>query len=90
MNETSVTEIIAKNFKSGVSSKTNKPWAIHKYKANTGVEFTSFDDLEIGDVVRLERTDYGWSGKKPREADLKHDEIMTALREIYKLLKERS
>lgn len=86
-NEHAVTEIVQKSFKSGTSAKTGKPWVIHKYKSNE-VEFTSFDDLEIGDLVKLEQTEYGWQGSRPRKADAQHEEIMKALREIYTLLKK--
>lgn len=84
----SVTGIIEKNYKSGVSEKTGKNWSIHKYQASTGVEFTSFDDLEIGDVITLTKNDYGWQGQKPRKADTQHEEIMKALKATYAKLLE--
>ncbi len=79
-----VAEVLQKNFKSGTSAKTNKPWAIHKYRTNSDKEFTSFDDLEPGDTVKLTQNEYGWNGGRIRKADTQHDEVMKALREIYK------
>ncbi len=84
----SVTEIVAEDFKRGHSEKTGKDWSLSKYKASNGVEFSCFDKLEIGDVVHLEKNGDYWNGRKPTQADAKHDEIMKALREIYKLLKD--
>lgn len=81
--DTHVTDIVEKNFRSGVG-KNGKPWALHKYKANNGTEFSSFDDLEIGDVVKLEQNEKGyWNGSKPRKQDNQHDEVMEALRKLY-------
>lgn len=87
MKEGTVTDVVEKNFKSGTSEKTGKAWHLHKYKSGE-ITFNSFDDLEIGDVVRLEQNEYGWNGKKPTAQDKNHDEIMKALREIYALVKK--
>lgn len=80
----SVIAIIAEDFKTGHSDKTGKDWSLSKYKASNGIEFSSFDKLEIGDVIRLEKNGEYWNGAKPRKQDLQHDEVMRALRKIYK------
>ena len=85
-----VSDIVERNFKSGTSQKTGKPWAIHKYSTQDGIEFTSFDDLVTGDQIVLEKNEYGYNGRKPKQSDKQHDEIMSALRKIYIKLEELS
>lgn len=77
---------LEKNFKTG-TAKTGKPWALHKYQTNSGIEFTSFDDLEPGDTAKLTyNSEYNnWSGGRIRRADTQHDEVMAALRKLYAL-----
>jgi len=85
-----VKEILELRFKTGVSSKTGKEWAIHRILTNSGKTCNTFDDVEPGDTVKLTYNDEykSWNATKPRKADNQHDEIMKALRELYKLLKE--
>lgn len=84
----SVTEVIAEDFKSGVSEKTGKKWSLSKYKASNGIEFACFDRLEIGDVVHLEKNGEYWNGRKPKESDNQHAEVMKALKATYAKLLE--
>ncbi len=79
----SVIAALEENFKSGVSAKTGKEWSLSKYKASNGIDFSSFDKLEIGDVIRLEKNGEYWNGAKPRKQDNQHDEIMDAIRRVY-------
>lgn len=92
-----VKDIVELRFKTGMSQKTGKEWVIHKYSTNSGKEFTSFDELEPGDTVKLTKNEYGWQGGKPRKTDTQHDDVMAALRKVYaqneeiiKLLKQGS
>lgn len=84
-----VKSVVEKSFKTGVSAKTGKEWALHKYMSNSGKEFSSFDELEPGDTVKLTQNDYGWNGARPRKTDTQHDEVMAALRKIYDLLNKQ-
>lgn len=83
-----VKEIVEKNFKSGETN--GKKWALHKYRTNTDKVFTSFDELEEGDTVKLTYNDEykNWQGGKLRKADTQHDEVMKALRQIYSEVKK--
>lgn len=83
-----VKELVEKNFKSGTSQKTGKPWVLHKYLSNSGKEFSSFDELEPGDTVKLTQNEYGWNGARPRKADTQHDEVMAGIKKIISLLEK--
>lgn len=84
--EASVINIIEPNAKSGVG-KNNKPWSMARVELSNKESVFVFNPVEIGDVlVAVQNGEYiNWQKKK---ADPKHDEIMGALRAIYKAVTE--
>lgn len=88
MENEAVREVVELNFKTGVSAKTGKPWAMHRYVTNSGKEFTSFDDLQIGDAVKLTYSDEykNWNGGRIRKQDIENDAIHAKLDKILALL----
>lgn len=85
MDEATVTEILDDRAKFGTSAKTNKEWSMSRVGLNNGESTFIFNPIEIGDVVTLVvNGEYkNWQKKK---VDPKHEEIMKALREIYKAI----
>ena len=83
MQEATVTQIVDANAKSGTSAKTNKPWSMSRVGLSNGESVFIFNPIEVGDVVEaVQNGDYtNWQKKK---VDPKHEEIMKALRAIYK------
>lgn len=88
MDTIHVIGVVAEDFKTGYSEKTKKDWSLSKYKASNGVEFSCFDHLEIGDVVVLEKNGEYWNGRKPKQSDKQHEELMNALKKTYAKLLE--
>lgn len=87
MEDSTVTQILDDNAKSGTSAKTNKPWSMSRVGLANGESTFIFNPIEIGDVVEATKNgEYiNWAKKK---VDPKHDELMKALRANYKLLTE--
>lgn len=87
-----VKEITERDFRTGVSSKTNKPWAMHKAVTNQGTSFTTFDDVEPGDTVKLTYNEEykNWNGAKPRKADMVNDAISEKLDRILEILEGKA
>jgi hypothetical protein len=85
--EVTVKEIIEEVAKHGVSAKTGKDWSTAKVELSTGESAYIFNPVKAGDKVHeVQNGEYkNWVVVKP---DPKHDEIMTALRKIYELIKE--
>lgn len=81
-----VKEVVERNFKSGISPKNNKPWAMHKISLNDGRYATIFGDVEPGDTVKLEYNEQykSWQASVPRKSDEQHDKVMNKLDSIEK------
>ena len=82
MNDKSrVREIIDAEAKSGIG-KNNKPWSMSKVELENGVQTYIFNPIKAGDLVEsVQNGEFlNWQIVK---IDVKHDEIMTALRKIY-------
>ena len=84
MAEAIVTEILDDNAKSGMG-KNGKPWSMSRVGLNNGESVFIFNPIDIGQVVESHQ-DGEYINWKPKKADPKHDEIMKALREIYKAI----
>lgn len=71
----------------GISKKTGKDWSQARVELSNGESVFMFNPVKEGDRVNeVQNGEYkNWIVAKP---DPKHDEVMKALREIYKLLKE--
>jgi hypothetical protein len=83
MEIVSVIQILDDRAKHGVSSKTGKEWSMSRVGLSNSESAFIFNPIEIGDVVELKiNGEYkNWEKKK---VDPKHEEIMKALRELYK------
>ena len=85
MEDATVIQIVDDNAKSGVSAKTNKPWSMSRVGLSNGESTFIFNPIEIGQVVEAVK-DGEYINWRPKKPDPKHDEIMGALREIYKAI----
>lgn len=81
--EATVKQILEGEAKSGVSQKTGKPWSQARVELSNGESVFIFNPIAVGDtVVAKQNGEYLNWGKK--QVDAKHEEIMKALRAIYK------
>lgn len=80
-----VTQILDDKAKHGYSEKTKKEWSMSRVGLSNGESAFIFNPIEVGDVVEEQiNGEYkNWAKKK---LDPKHEEIMKALREIYKAI----
>ena len=84
MDEVYVNEILDDRAKVG-KTKAGKDYSMSRVGLSNGESAFIFNPIEIGDVVELTiNGEYkNWAKKK---TDAKHEEIMKALREIYKAI----
>lgn len=86
-SESHVIDVVEERAKFGTSPKTGKGWSMSRVRlANEELVFT-FNPVDIGDVLVKEEKD-GYTNWVKKRTDPKHEEIMKALRELYKLVKE--
>lgn len=81
-----VKAIIDPSFKSGTNAK-GQQWTIKKISLESGKDATTFDELEPGDTVTVvydEKYDQ-YKASKPKASDLQHEQVMKALKQLYKL-----
>lgn len=86
-----VKDIIDPNYKSGTNTK-GQTWTIKKIALESGKNATTFDEVQPGDEVKVVYDDKydQYKASKPRVTDVQHEEIMKALKEIYKLIKNNA
>lgn len=84
MAEATVIQIVDDNAKNG-TTKAGKPYTMSRVGLSNSESVFVFNPVSIGDVLEsVESGGYiNWVHKK---TDPKHDEIMKALREIYKAI----
>lgn len=80
-----VNQILDDRAKHGYSEKTKKEWSMSRVGLSNGESAFIFNPIEVGDIVEEQiNGEYkNWAKKK---TDPKHEEIMKALREIYKAI----
>ena len=86
MNEFEVVRVLEEVAKHGIS-KTGKDWSMARVELSNGEGVYVFNPITAGDKVVAEQNGE-FTNYKLVKPDPKHDEIMKALREIYKALKE--
>lgn len=89
MEESSVIRVLDERAKYGKSAKTGKDWSMSRVELQNGESVFIFNPIDIGDQVEAVQ-DGEYKNWRKKRADPKHDEIMKALREIYKLLTDGS
>lgn len=85
METATVTEILDANAKSGQRKDGKGTWSMSRVGLSNGESTFIFNPVELGNEVEAYEKDgfKNWRVKKP---DPKHDEIMKALRAIYKAI----
>lgn len=88
MEKSVVKEIVEQNIKSG-TNKLGKPWAQTVVELENGTQARIFEPIKVGDEVEsytTEKDGQSYTNWRIVKHDPKHDDLMLAMREIYKLV----
>lgn len=86
--EFEIVRVLEEVAKHGVSAKTNKEWSMARVELSNGEGVFIFNPIQVGDKVKsVQNGDF--TNYQLIKADPKHDEIMSALKDIQKMLKDK-